>query len=102
MRASSLLALCTTLWILAAVPGPAVADPTRGRLLYETHCIACHSKQMHWRENRRVVDRDSLLAQVTQWQAREGLGWTPADIEAVAAYLNAIVYRLPDAPVRGE
>lgn len=102
MRASTTLGLCAALWLLAAVPGPAAADVTRGRLLYETHCIACHSKQMHWRENRRVTDRASLLAQVGQWQAREGLGWTQADIQAVAAYLDAIVYRLPDAPVRSE
>jgi len=95
-------ALTLVVLAMAGVAGPAAADASRGRLLYETHCIACHSKQLHWRENRRVTDHASLLAQVGQWQAREGLGWAPADIQAVATYLDRIIYRLPDAPVRGE
>lgn len=81
------------------VPAPA-AD--RGRLLYETHCIACHTTQMHWRDQRVVQDWASLLGQVGAWQARAKLGWNDADIRAVATHLNASIYRLPDAPVRGE
>ncbi|MCB1997501.1 MAG: cytochrome c [Burkholderiaceae bacterium] len=84
---------------LPQVPAPA-AD--RGRLLYETHCIACHTTQMHWRDKRVVQDWASLLGQVGAWQARAKLGWNDADIRAVAAHLNASIYRLPDAPVRGE
>lgn len=92
--------------LAAALAGPAgaagAADAERGRLLYETHCIACHSTQMHWRDKRVVQDWASLLGQVGAWQAREKLGWTAADIRAVAEHLNTTIYRLHDAPVRGE
>ena len=76
--------------------------PDRGRLLYETHCIACHTTQMHWRDKRVVQDWASLLGQVGAWQARAKLGWNEADIRAVAEHLNATIYRLGDAPLRGE
>ena len=75
---------------------------SRGQLLYETHCIACHSTQMHWRDQRRVDGWASLLGQVGQWQAREQLNWTREDIEAVARHLDRTIYRLGDTPARGE
>lgn len=28
---------------------------SRGELLYSTHCIACHSTQIHWREKNWLV-----------------------------------------------
>jgi mono/diheme cytochrome c family protein len=88
--------------LLASLCAGAGAEPTRGQLLYDTHCIACHSTQMHWRDKRQATDWASLLAQVRQWQAREGLSWTDADVDAVATYLNDIIYRLPAAPARSE
>lgn len=69
--------------------------PTRGELLYTTHCITCHSAQMHWRNNRRASDWDSLQAQVRLWQGNAGLQWDETDISAVAAYLNATIYHYP-------
>ncbi|HEV2007734.1 MAG TPA: hypothetical protein VGQ88_03325 [Burkholderiales bacterium] len=30
------------------------ADIDRGKLLYETHCSACHTAQAHWRDQRIV------------------------------------------------
>ena len=52
----------------AALAGPAAAQ-NRGELLYTTHCIACHSTQMHWRDQKLVTDWPSLKAQVRRWQA---------------------------------
>jgi hypothetical protein len=78
----------------AAARGQA-APPTRGQLLYENHCIACHSTQMHWRERRLVSDWESLLAQVRRWQGVAHLNWSDGDIEAVARHLNEHIYRLP-------
>jgi mono/diheme cytochrome c family protein len=96
-------------WTLMAVgamactgAGAADAPAARGQLLYETHCIACHSTQMHWRDQRRVDSWASLLAQVGQWQARERLNWSHEDIEAVARHLDRSIYRLPDTPARAE
>ena len=48
-----------------AQPMPDTA-PTRGQLLYNTHCIECHSVQIHWREARRAQDWSSLLMWVTR------------------------------------
>lgn len=97
--------LCSGALAAAQGPTPAPAPvqaPDRGRLLYETHCIACHGTQMHWRDKRVVQDWASLLGQVGAWQARAKLGWNTADIRAVAEHLNATIYKLGDAPVRGE
>lgn len=92
------------------MPAPASAQtllspgsPSRGRLLYETHCIACHNSQMHWRDQRLARDWDGLVAQVRGWQARASLGWNDDDVLEVARHLNDIVYRferpVPPRPV---
>lgn len=74
--------------------------PSRGELLYTTHCIACHTAEMHWRSNRRAHDWESLKTQVRLWQGNSGLRWSEADIAEVAGYLNDTVYRYPrTAPV---
>jgi len=73
----------------------AAAEPdlSRGRLLYETHCIGCHDKQVHWREGRLAHDWPTLAAQVRRWQTNTGLGWSQDEIDDVARYLNTTIYR---------
>ena len=87
---------------LCVVPFPAQADPgvdsSRGALLYETHCLACHSAQVHWRDHSLVRDWESLTRQVARWQASANLQWGADDIDAVSRYLDDAYYRLP-APV---
>lgn len=84
---------------------PAVAraqqkvEPTRGELLYTTHCVECHNARVHWREKRLVTDWKSLRAQVRRWQGFQKLEWPEADITEVAHYLNTYYYNLP-APAR--
>jgi mono/diheme cytochrome c family protein len=73
--------------------------PGRGELLYANHCGACHGVQMHWRNKKLATDWNTLLAQVRRWQDAARLDWSDADIEAVARYLNAGIYRYPE-PVR--
>lgn len=65
---------------------------SRGELLYSTHCVACHSTQVHWREKKLAVDWASLRSQVRRWQEMSGLGWNSEDIAEVARYLNALYY----------
>ncbi|WP_234414029.1 cytochrome C [Ideonella sp. A 288] len=75
-------------------PGAALAQPpTRGQLLYNTHCIACHSTAMHWRDQRLATDWPSLKAWVERWQSRVLLNWTEADIVEVTRHLNDAIYR---------
>ena len=73
------------------------AQPSRGRLLYDNHCIACHDTQVHWRDAKIVTDWASLKAQVRRWQAAAYLNWSDDDIDAVARHLNDAIYRMPPA-----
>ncbi|HEY0848097.1 MAG TPA: hypothetical protein VGE12_22210, partial [Noviherbaspirillum sp.] len=76
----------------AAAQGATSARLERGELLYNTHCLACHTEQRHWREQRLVTDLDSLALQVRRWQAVARARWSDEDIEAVVRYLNDAFY----------
>lgn len=90
------LAACGVLaaWLFA----PAAQAQSRGELLYTTHCIACHTEQMHWRTKRLANDWNSLAKQVRRWQGNAGLAWSEEDILEVTGYVNARFYRF--APPR--
>lgn len=90
---------CTLLLAGAAMAQPVA--PSRGQTLYELHCIGCHGTQMHWRDRRQATDWPSLVGQVRLWQANALLNWSGDDIDAVARYLNATIYRFPQpaAPI---
>lgn len=86
-----------------AVAGTAAAQsgvPSRGELLYTTHCVACHNEQMHWRQFRLATDWLSLKEQVQRWQTTAKLRWSDEDVEAVAGYLNDSIYRYVRPDVR--
>jgi mono/diheme cytochrome c family protein len=103
MRAAALaclVLLCAACAPRAPVVEAATADPARGRLLYETACIACHTTQAHWRERSIVKGWPDLVGQVGRWQQVAGQGWSAAEIHDVAAYLNGRFYRVP-CPQRG-
>jgi len=85
--------------VLAASAGPACAQ-SRGELLYTTHCIACHTTQVHWRDQRRATDRDSLREQVRLWQKRSSQSWSEEDIDEVTRYLDESIYRFGQAAGR--
>ena len=70
-------------------------DAQRGRLLYDTACVQCHTTQAHWREKRLVRTWPDLVHQVMRWQTLAGQNWRTEDVEDVAAYLNQEFYRLP-------
>jgi mono/diheme cytochrome c family protein len=93
-----LLAAC------ACYAGLALALPARaessGELLYSTHCIACHSTQVHWRNKKLATDWNSLTAQVRRWQKTTALGWNEDEINSVARYLNDKIYKFPNPSER--
>ncbi|MBX3606299.1 MAG: cytochrome C [Piscinibacter sp.] len=72
------------------------AAPSRGELLYATHCNACHTTQMHWRERRAAKDWTALKTQVRRWQNELKLNWSEADITEVARHLNQRFYHHPE------
>jgi len=83
--------------VLAQPPG---SDVSRGELLYKTHCIGCHTTQMHWREKKLGTDWASLRAQVALWQANTGLGWSDEEIAEVTRYLNTHYYHFQSPRAR--
>jgi hypothetical protein len=79
--------------ILSGVAGAQTnKPPTRGELLYTTHCLDCHQGQIHWRARKRAVDWSSLKFEVARWQKAGGLNWLEADVIDVASYLNSRYY----------
>jgi hypothetical protein len=92
-----LLALVAAVaWSVQAQPAPGpTAAPTRGQLLYDTHCIECHNAQMHWRTLSQAHDWNSLLVQVKRWQNTAKLGWSDDDIVEVTRHLNDTIYKFP-------
>lgn len=77
--------------LLAAAFG--AQGQSRGELLYNTHCVGCHSTQMHWRDGRVATDFAGVLFQVGKWQSANSLSWNEKDVLAVAEYLNTTFYR---------
>ena len=78
-----------------AVAAEPARDASRGELLYSTHCIACHTSQVHWRDKKLATDWKSLKAQVRRWQNTAGQKWGEPDISEVALYLNSRYYHYP-------
>jgi hypothetical protein len=93
----------TAVLLLALAVAPSAYGQSRGELLYATHCLECHTTQMHWRERKLVTDWASLREQVRRWQAAALLDWSEQDVREVARHLNETIYRFapPAGPVGG-
>ena len=88
-----LLAAAIAAWAIGAqAEAKTQRDPSRGELLYTTHCIACHTEQVHWRDKKLARDWTSLRLQVRRWQGNAALGWNNADVAEVTRYLNTRYY----------
>lgn len=96
-----LLAACDKQPMVPVTRAAAQAGEETGRLLYDTHCVACHGKEIHWRDKRQAKDWDSLLIEVARWQAGMNLLWRQDEIFAVARYLNALHYGYPEPDHKG-
>jgi mono/diheme cytochrome c family protein len=90
--AAAALLVAASASVQAQASGP---WPARGELLYKTHCIACHTEQMHWRDKKLAYDWATLKAQVARWQNTAKLEWSDADVVDVSRYLNETIYRYP-------
>jgi mono/diheme cytochrome c family protein len=65
----------------------------RGRMLYENHCVQCHTPDIHWRPGRLPMTRDELRGLVDTFRRVQNLGWTPEEVDDVVEYLNVTRYR---------
>ena len=79
-------------WLACLLGVSSAVAQSRGELLYTTHCIACHTTEVHWRDNRSAKDWPSLKAQVRRWQDAASLAWGDSDILDVSRYLNETIY----------
>ena len=76
--------------------GQVGAQPTdfeRGRLLYENHCVVCHTPKVHRRVPPLPVNKDHLRFIVTVWVRHESMRWSQQDIEDVVDYLDRTYYQ---------
>jgi mono/diheme cytochrome c family protein len=93
LRRWKLVVLLISLGSVAHAETQPTPDATRGELLYQTHCIACHGDEVHWRDKKLVTDRKSLQSEIRRWMEVSGLRWSNEDIAEVGRYLNAAYYR---------
>jgi cytochrome c5 len=77
----------------AAQKLPALPTPSRGQLLYDNHCTACHESMVHIRTRQQVKSMQELRNQVARWAAYAKLRWNKGEIEEVARYLNTRFYQ---------
>ena len=90
--------LACTAALAAALPAAAL-DTQRGRALYELRCDGCHSESVHGRAHRVARDMDEVRRWVGRWSETLRLDWSDAEIDDVAAWLNAAYYHFPcDTP----
>lgn len=83
--------------LLLLLPLPAVAqDAAQGRVLYETHCLACHYERIHKRDPSRslVKTHAGLRVEVAKRAALTGRAFSPRELDDIAEYLNRSHYRL--------
>jgi mono/diheme cytochrome c family protein len=69
------------------------ADKERGRVLYENHCVVCHTPKVHSRPNRIPLSINELRQIVVNWAKEENLRWTDDEVNDVVWYLNTTRYR---------
>ena len=80
--------------LLLALPAQA-QDAERGKLLYDTHCVACHYERIHDRAPAQSLVRsiDELRAEVSGRARLTDRKFTAQELEEITAYLNRSHYR---------
>jgi mono/diheme cytochrome c family protein len=79
----------------ASAESLAKSNTSRGAMLYDNHCIQCHTQQLYWQDKRLAIDKKSLTDQLNRWQRNAGLEWSDDDIKEVSRYLNGKFYHYP-------
>ncbi len=69
------------------------ADATRGKALYENHCIGCHEDSVHKRANRKAKNRADVEKFVARWEKEMNLKWSAEERADVAEYVAGTYYK---------
>jgi cytochrome c5 len=84
-----------------AKPNPAAtAIGSRGQLLYEDHCQACHTSVVHVRETHKARTLKDLEYWVTHWSDELKLPWGADEVRDVVDYLNFRYYKIEGSPTQ--
>lgn len=75
--------------------GARAEDGSRGQLLYDFACDACHNKGVHQRASRKATNFPELRGFVVRWATELGTQWTDLEIDEVARFLNDKYYHFP-------
>lgn len=93
MNAVRKVCMAAALGLVVGAAHAQVADPARGKALYENHCVVCHTGKVHARPNRIVLSRRDITEVVDRWQAQQKLQWSTQEILDVTEYLSRNVYK---------
>ena len=89
------------LLLLLAPFAAGAQDAERGRLVYQTHCGACHSERTHDERLRPAAkDLAELRDMVAQWAPHSKRTYTLDELEDIVQYLNEAHYRFGLPPKR--
>jgi mono/diheme cytochrome c family protein len=82
--------------LLFVAVSAAAQDAERGKLLYETHCGACHYERVHDRLRTKIGDLADLRDEVARWAQRPETKrqFSLDELEQIVQYLNESHYRL--------
>ena len=83
---------CATLFVAGAV---SAADPARGRALYEARCGGCHNDSVHNDNSRKARNFEEARGRVADFSSQLKTGWSGAQVDDVAVYLNERYYGFP-------
>ena len=80
--------------LLLALPAQA-QDNDRGKLLYDTHCVACHYERIHNRDPSQSLVRsfDELRIEVVNRARLTDRQFTQQELDEIAGYLDRSHYR---------
>jgi len=67
--------------------------PSRGQMLYENHCMACHESVVFIRDNHRIQSLKALRGRVSHWASYLHLRWGKDEVEEVVTHLNNRYYK---------
>ena len=87
--------LAASIAALAVTGAASAADPARGRTLYEARCGGCHNDSVHNDNSRKARNFEEARARVADFSTQLKTGWSGAQVDDVAVYLNERYYSFP-------
>jgi len=87
--------LATAVAALLVAGAASAADLARGRALYEASCGGCHNDSVHNDNSRKARTFEEARARIASFSTQLKTGWSGAQVDDVAVYLNERYYSFP-------